>query len=77
MSQYADAIFHSLELTATDFKLNEVVTKSYVDSTVSTAVTALVDNAPAALFANSVFKLRQEVQPPLLLHQVSVLFRLD
>ena len=49
MSQYADAIFHSLELTATDFKLNEVVTKGYVDGAVTKAVTALVDNAPSAL----------------------------
>ena len=46
---YADVIFHSLELTASEFKQSDAVTRAYVDSSVTNAVTALVDNAPAAL----------------------------
>ena len=49
MSNYADVIFHSVELTSAEFKSNDAVSKSYVEGTVTSAVTALVDSAPAAM----------------------------
>ena len=49
MATYADAIFHSIELTGSEFKSGDVVTKSYVDTTVTSAINAVVDGAPAAM----------------------------
>ena len=49
MATYADAIFHSIELTSSEFKSGDVVTKSYVDTTVTSAINAVVDGAPAAM----------------------------
>ena len=49
MATDADAIFHSIELTGSEFKSGDVVTKSYVDTTVTSAINAVVDGAPAAM----------------------------
>ena len=46
---YADVTFHSVQLTAGDFKSDEAVSKQYVDSSVSVAIDALVAGAPAAM----------------------------
>ena len=46
---YTDAIFHSVELSTTEFKSTDAVSKSYVDAAVVTAVAALIDNAPSAM----------------------------
>ena len=49
MATYADAIFHSIELTGTEFKAVDAVPKAYVDYAVSTAINAVVDGAIPAL----------------------------
>ena len=49
MATYVDAIFHSIELTGTEFKLSDAVPKAYVDFTVTSAINAVVDGAVPAL----------------------------